>query len=88
MEVIVCTVWWPSQAKPSRLMSFNFYFRRKGSGAGEWESTSMTKAFNAARVGSLAFQENKRREAGEEEGGRGGEGERKGEREGKASTCS
>lgn len=34
-EVIVCAVWWPSQAKPSPLLSFNFYFRSKGSGAGE-----------------------------------------------------
>lgn len=41
--------------------------------------TSMTKAFNVAGVGSLALQENKRRETGEG----GGRGRRKkgGERE-------
>lgn len=47
--------------------------------------TSMTKVFNVAGVGSLALQENKRREAGE---GGGEEGERSGEKEKKASTCS
>lgn len=48
--------------------------------------TSMTKVFNIARVGSLALQENKRRETGEEE--RGEEGERSGEKEKKAFMCS
>lgn len=46
----------------------------------------MTKVFNIARVGSLALQENKRRETGEEE--RGEEGERSGEKEKKAFMCS